>query len=189
MNSLNHYAYGSIIEWCYRNAAGIQPIEEYPGFRKFRLAPQPDASLGACRAQFRSPLGTIISSWRVNDDGSLSFKFVVPFGATALLTLPDADDTEYTGEILLESGEHTFNYVPSRPYKAHFGLNTPIAELLRSPVASAVLDEELSDLTEYMLFTMFAGEASVEDLIKQSAILLNEDVKERLALRFSDIKP
>ncbi|MCL2171626.1 MAG: family 78 glycoside hydrolase catalytic domain, partial [Defluviitaleaceae bacterium] len=30
MNSLNHYAYGSIVEWLYRDAAGIEPDEEHP---------------------------------------------------------------------------------------------------------------------------------------------------------------
>src|SRR5699024_1907404 len=42
MNSLNHYTYGSILEWMYRYMCGIQPLEETPGFRRIRLAPQPD---------------------------------------------------------------------------------------------------------------------------------------------------
>ena len=30
MNSLNHYAYGSIVEWMYRYMAGIDPVEDKP---------------------------------------------------------------------------------------------------------------------------------------------------------------
>ena len=32
MNSFNHYAYGSVADWVYEKAAGIRPLEEYPGF-------------------------------------------------------------------------------------------------------------------------------------------------------------
>lgn len=38
MNSLNHYSYGSIVEWMFRNMAGINPCEEGAGFKKFRIA-------------------------------------------------------------------------------------------------------------------------------------------------------
>jgi alpha-L-rhamnosidase len=37
MNSLNHYAYGSIVAWLYRDVAGLIPLA--PGFREARLAP------------------------------------------------------------------------------------------------------------------------------------------------------
>ncbi|MCL1909332.1 MAG: family 78 glycoside hydrolase catalytic domain, partial [Kiritimatiellaeota bacterium] len=37
MNSMNHYAYGSIVEWMYRNLAGLRPAA--PGFRKALIAP------------------------------------------------------------------------------------------------------------------------------------------------------
>ena len=45
MNSLNHYAYGSIAEWMYRTMCGINPSEEAPGFRRIVLRPVPDARL------------------------------------------------------------------------------------------------------------------------------------------------
>lgn len=38
MNSLNHYSYGSVMEYVYRYMAGIQEAE--PGFKKVRFAPQ-----------------------------------------------------------------------------------------------------------------------------------------------------
>ena len=46
MNSLNHYAYGSIVEWMYRNMCGINPVEDCPGFRRALLAPKPHEALG-----------------------------------------------------------------------------------------------------------------------------------------------
>jgi len=41
MNSLNHYAYGSIAEWMYRYMCGINPVEDAPGFRRIKLSPKP----------------------------------------------------------------------------------------------------------------------------------------------------
>lgn len=42
MNSLNHYSYGSVMEFVYRHTLGIQ--EAAPGFSKAILAPKPTPS-------------------------------------------------------------------------------------------------------------------------------------------------
>lgn len=89
MNSLNHYAYGSVVEWMYRNVAGIQPIEEVPGFRCARLAPQPNTQLDWVKTKLNSAAGTYISEWKI-EDGKLNFHFEVPFNAEAEIILPDA---------------------------------------------------------------------------------------------------
>ena len=65
MNSLNHYAYGSIAEWMYRTMCGINPSEETPGFRRIVLRPVPDARLSFAKAAFRSPVGMIESGWEL----------------------------------------------------------------------------------------------------------------------------
>ena len=39
MNSLNHYAYGSIVDWMYRNVCGLNPCEEAPGYKKLLSGP------------------------------------------------------------------------------------------------------------------------------------------------------
>ena len=36
MNSMNHYSYGSIVEWMFRDMLGINPVEDAPGFKRFR---------------------------------------------------------------------------------------------------------------------------------------------------------
>ena len=38
MNSLNHYAYGSIGNWLYTKLCGLEILE--PGYKKFALRPQ-----------------------------------------------------------------------------------------------------------------------------------------------------
>src|SRR5690606_13965852 len=45
MNSLNHYAYGSIAQWMYQYMCGINPVAEAPGYRRIKLAPKPNSKL------------------------------------------------------------------------------------------------------------------------------------------------
>ena len=79
MNSMNHYAYGSIVEWMYRNMCGINPTEEAPGFKRVRLAPEPDSRLGRAKATVNSPAGLYESGWQYEEDGSLTYTFAIPF--------------------------------------------------------------------------------------------------------------
>ena len=51
MNSFNHYAYGSVADWIYEEAAGIRPLE--PGFAQAQVAPKPDRRLGCWRPPLR----------------------------------------------------------------------------------------------------------------------------------------
>ncbi len=68
MNSFNHYAYGTVLDWIYEVAAGIQPLEEEPGFQKLRLEPHPSKELGWLQVRFESRCGTIYSSWKYVGD-------------------------------------------------------------------------------------------------------------------------
>ncbi|MBQ3125924.1 MAG: family 78 glycoside hydrolase catalytic domain, partial [Clostridia bacterium] len=56
MNSFNHYAYGSVAAWMFDTMAGIAPAA--PGFKRIRLAPQPDRRLTCC-ASYDSAYGII----------------------------------------------------------------------------------------------------------------------------------
>jgi alpha-L-rhamnosidase len=160
MNSLNHYAYGSIVEWIYRDIAGINPIEEYPGFRKFRLTPKPDPLLGSVAAEYNSRIGKIKSAWRYLENGAIELKFTVPYGSTAYLTLPDcATDPEKE----LAPGDYTFRYLPaSSAYKLN--MDTPLSELKKYPAALEVMRSEITLPMMYVgMFTEMAGQKSLRD--------------------------
>lgn len=75
MNSFNHYAYGSVMDWVYTKAAGIQSLA--PGYRKLRLAPQPDARLDWLEASLDTRYGTIYSRWK-KQDGLWRYDIEVP---------------------------------------------------------------------------------------------------------------
>ena len=84
MNSFNHYAYGSIVEWMFRHLAGLLPAA--PGCRKARIAPLPDARLGHVEMHY---LGWRIG-WEAEDDRHLQLRVTVPFGCEAEVVLPFA---------------------------------------------------------------------------------------------------
>ena len=55
MLSFNHYAYGAVIDWVYRNVAGLAPDLDRPGYRHVILAPKPVAGLKRAKAVGRQP--------------------------------------------------------------------------------------------------------------------------------------
>ena len=89
MNSFNHYAFGAVAEYFYRNLAGIET--DGPGFRKILLAPQPAPGLDHVAASYDSPAGKIVSEWR-REGGEVTYDVTIPPGATgATVRVPTAD--------------------------------------------------------------------------------------------------
>ncbi len=89
MNSFNHYAYGSIGDWLYRNILGIAPDASQPGFRNVLVAPLPNEHFTEARGSLRTLYGQVSVSWRVAD-GRMALKLTVPENSTATVTLPGA---------------------------------------------------------------------------------------------------
>ena len=61
---------------------GVEPVE--PGFKVFRVAPQPPDGLAWARGKVPTPRGDIEVAWKREGDG-LSLSLVVPEGASAIL--------------------------------------------------------------------------------------------------------
>lgn len=87
MNSFNHYAYGAVLAWIYKTAAGIAADPAAPGYSRIIMAPKPDRRLGYLEATYNSPKGEIKSEWRFKD-AMWEWNFTIPEGASALVTLP-----------------------------------------------------------------------------------------------------
>ena len=85
MNSMNHYAYGSIVEWMYRYMCGLQP--QAPGCTTMVIAPQPDRRLGWAKAVYDSAAGRYESGWRL-EGGTFRYELKIPFGCEARVLLP-----------------------------------------------------------------------------------------------------
>ena len=136
MNSLNHYSYGSVMEYVFRDLAGLQSLA--PGFKRVRFAPQPSSRLQELAFSYDSVSGRYASAWRVNADGTLTVRFEVPFGCTALAVLPGSAET-----VELETGSFEKTYMPARDYRLKYDMGTTLEELGNDPAAMAILREDL----------------------------------------------
>ncbi len=90
MNSLNHYAYGSIADWMYRNLCGLNPCEEAPGYKKAVICPMPDPRIRFARLRLDSAAGRYEVEWRY-DGEALHYEITVPFDCEATLLLPNGE--------------------------------------------------------------------------------------------------
>ena len=96
MNSFNHYAYGSVVEWMYQYMAGISADEENPGFKNIVLQPMIDTGvqyneeerIDSVDGSYESYYGKIESGWRSQKGELKSYDTVVPANTTAVLYLP-----------------------------------------------------------------------------------------------------
>ena len=85
MNSLNHYAYGSIGEWIYREVCGLNQCT--PGFRKVTIKPKLDKRLKYCKCSFQSVSGMYYIEWNLLSDTSVKLIVDIPFGCEANIQL------------------------------------------------------------------------------------------------------
>jgi alpha-L-rhamnosidase len=88
MNSYNHYAFGSVIAWVYRYAAGIDTTPDSPGFKEIVVHPHLDSRMTAARAEYESIYGKIVSDWKGTGVGPFSLKVTIPANTSARIVLP-----------------------------------------------------------------------------------------------------
>ncbi len=82
MNSYNHYAYGSVADWVFGVACGIQPVE--PGYARVRITPHPDPRLNSLSAVLDTVHGRIRSGWKYTDSG-IRYEIDTPVPAEIIL--------------------------------------------------------------------------------------------------------
>lgn len=133
MNSMNHYAYGSVMEFLYRFGMGLQPTS--PGFRAARIAPVPDIRLGHLNGSFDSAYGTYVSNWTIQEDGTISFHIEIPFGCSAELCLPEQEPVH------LDAGTYDYTITTKRNYRSLYSGTSRFEDLLKDERALAVLNE------------------------------------------------
>lgn len=135
MNSLNHYANGSVAAWLYRHGAGIQALEGGEGFTKVRISPVPCRKLGKLSAELDTAAGRYRISWEILTEGErdeLKLDLEIPFGACARLELPYAEENK-TGSELLPGGEYHYRYVLRQGWSPCYSMEEPIRVLVRRP--------------------------------------------------------
>lgn len=88
MNSFNHYAFGAVGDWMYRNIGGIDLDPAVPGYKRARIAPRVGGGLTSARASLETPYGSLATAWRI-DGQQFLLDVTVPVNTTAEVTLPN----------------------------------------------------------------------------------------------------
>lgn len=101
MNSLNHYAYGSIADWMYRYMCGFRP--DMAEDVKMTIKPMPDERFSFVRGSFDSVFGTYRSEWTYSETKGFSYLIEIPFFANARVVLPNGKSH------LLNGGTYRFD--------------------------------------------------------------------------------
>ena len=138
MNSFNHYAYGAVAEWMFRYMAGLQPVEDTPGFRKVKLAPVPDKRIGNLGMSYQSAAGIYRVKWELSEKGNFRLEIEIPFGCEAELILPYAPE-ELAAPRTLEAGTYEFSY-KTESMRRRFTLDDIAADVLSDRPALETLE-------------------------------------------------
>lgn len=100
MNSFNHYAYGAIGDWMYKNITGIRGIEGAPAYKNFIIAPNPGGGITQAKASLETVYGTIRSAWEITGN-EMQMDVEVPPNTRAQIVFPNS----LPGTVKDEGGE------------------------------------------------------------------------------------
>jgi alpha-L-rhamnosidase len=141
MNSLNHYAYGSVCEAVYSRIAGLRCAA--PGWKKAIIAPLPNYRLKRISLEFDSPAGLYKTAWEIGKDNSFEMRVSIPAGAGAVIVPPGhPEQARYeTG-----GGDYQYRYTPTTDFIHPFSTESPVLDLLANDAARKILRQNLPRL-------------------------------------------
>lgn len=106
--SMNHYAFGCIGDWLYRNIAGIKMLE--PGYSKIRFSPNFDHGIAYASGAYESVLGMVKCEWKKTKT-EIHMEVTVPVNAKAEVLLQEINIVERSNLIHLLNNEKGVNRV------------------------------------------------------------------------------
>lgn len=114
-----HNCYNAPGSWFYQSIGGIQPLDEYPGYMQFLLAPRPPKTLSWAKVTKETPYGTIVVDWQ-KEKSKMLIQLTVPTGSKAKFVLPEGIENclidnkitkpDENGNIWIESGKYHIKY-------------------------------------------------------------------------------
>jgi alpha-L-rhamnosidase len=164
MNSLNHYALGSVGDWIHRKLCGIQLLE--PGYKKSRIAPMPTKGIPCMKASIETVYGELSCKVECRNR-KFAVDIRIPANTSAVVRLPDTEE-----EMVLGSGDYHFEYATELSLdKEFYNEDSKFGDILEHPVAYEILRQHAGMLVENQMFLQFARERSV---LEVSAMLPEE---------------
>ena len=132
MNSYNHYAYGSVMEFVYRRIAGIEATEA--GFAKIKIAPHPCKGLPVMKAEYDSVRGKIVSEYG-QKDGKIEYVIEIPGQIEAEIVLPNE------APVFVKGGRYVFGRDAEELYREPYTPESVVTEVFANPKAVRAFNE------------------------------------------------
>ena len=85
MNSFNHYAYGAIGDWMYRNMAGLS--EDAPGYKRIKIMPHIGKGITYAKADLNTYYGKASSGWQLQNN-QLILNVEIPANTSGSIYIP-----------------------------------------------------------------------------------------------------
>lgn len=159
MNSLNHYAYGSIGGWLYEKVAGINALE--PGYKKIRICPLLTKGITGVQASYESVYGTISVSLTCLN-GKITADIRIPANTTAIIQLPERE-AEQVG-----SGEWHYEYATDICLEYDkYSMDSTLGELVAEDLGREMFDQLVPGMLDEPMIK-FAYAMTISDLIIQA---------------------
>lgn len=185
MNSLNHYANGSIVQWMYEYMLGIRQEEHSCGFNEIIINPKVNWRLKSVSGQYKTQHGKISVSWNLEGNNFVELNVTIPQSTKATLILENVKDIEsldheYTVtnegiEIILTPGNHELQYELAVQFNIP-SVDRTIGSLVQIPVAYQLLKKYLP---EYFRLKPYKQEKlaqkTIDDLLNQDILLVSEE--------------
>lgn len=120
MNSFNHYAFGAVGEWMYKNMLGIDTDPNRPGYEHAVIAPVPGGELSFVKGRYETIRGAIQVEW-THERSHFELVVNVPANMTATLTVPGAtvqaeDSGALQAKVVSTEAERTVYEIGSGTY-------------------------------------------------------------------------
>lgn len=144
MNSLNHYSFGAVVEYLYRDVAGLKALE--PGFKKALITPLMNQKLKYMDMTYDSAMGTYRAAWRIQNDGNVKVEVEVPFGCSAVIGLPFYEG----GVIEVEAGKYEYEYLPTQDLRCLYTKKTLFKDMMQDEKTMEIIDR-ISPLLSHFL--------------------------------------
>ena len=119
MNSFNHYAYGAIGQWLYKDIGGLWYDE--PGYKRILFDPHPDKRFSYVSVWHDTPYGRASSRWTISN-GRMNWSILIPSNSEGRVVFRtgDASSVRVGGKAAPISGKtedgYPFAILPSGEY-------------------------------------------------------------------------
>ncbi len=164
MNSLNHYAYGAILGWIWKDVVGLRCLEDAPGFRKVELSPHVNWKLRNVNAIFDSPAGQYQIYWELVDMKHIHLKIQIPEGCTANIKLPYFDTVAVDGQnpifaervgniCCVKGGIYEVTYETTTALVEVLSIDVKLRKLMANSNAKKILYLEFPQVANLMSYT------------------------------------